>query len=76
MPGPPGTISSNRQYLNTEWGRVPSGPIITEAFDNDPESRSSQDIGLDGLTDMEEAVQFAEYLNKIQCSNLLIRLHR
>ncbi|MEZ4980607.1 MAG: cell surface protein SprA [Saprospiraceae bacterium] len=71
LPGPPGTISSNRQYLNTEWGRVPSGPIITEAFDNDPESRSSQDIGLDGLTDMEEAVQFAEYLNKIQGSNLL-----
>ena len=38
----------------TNWGRVPGVPALVNAFDNNPESRPNQDIGLDGLSTNEE----------------------
>ena len=38
----------------TNWGRVPSVQALVNAFDNNPESRPNQDIGLDGLSTAEE----------------------
>lgn len=70
LPGPPGTISADRQYIQTDWGRVPAGPVVTEAFDNDEAARNSQDIGLDGLTDEQEMDLFSDYLEDINNSNL------
>jgi cell surface protein SprA len=37
--------------IETEWGFAPKGQSLVNAFDNDPESRAFQDIGLDGLND-------------------------
>ncbi len=42
----------------TRWGRLPKGQQIVNAFDNDPQTREFQDVGLDGLRDEEEAQFF------------------
>ncbi|MFO7723891.1 MAG: cell surface protein SprA, partial [Bacteroidales bacterium] len=49
----------------TIWGRVPVGNQIVKAFDNNPDSRSYQDIGLDGLRDDDERDFFSDYLADI-----------
>lgn len=44
--------------IQTEWGKVPANQALVYAFSNDPEVRARQDIGLDGLTDAEEAAKY------------------
>jgi cell surface protein SprA len=44
----------------TIWGRVPNTQAIVNAFDNNPESREFQDVGLDGLGVEDEQTFFAE----------------
>ncbi|HEY8388619.1 MAG TPA: cell surface protein SprA, partial [Parasegetibacter sp.] len=52
---------------STVWGKVPANPIqVTNAFSNDPNDRAYQDVGLDGLTDEEEAIKFIEYLEALR----------
>lgn len=51
---------------STAWGRVPKIQAIVNAFDNDPATRSEQDIGLDGLKDADEKTYFTPFLNKMQ----------
>jgi cell surface protein SprA len=46
----------------TIWGRVPIGNQIVNAFDNNPDSRRYQDVGLDGLRDDDERTFFDTYL--------------
>ena len=38
----------------TIWGRVPQLQALVDAFDNDPASRPYQDVGYDGLSDVDE----------------------
>jgi cell surface protein SprA len=42
----------------TVWGRVSTLQSLVNAFDNNPESRRFQDIGLDGLSDEDERLSF------------------
>ncbi len=49
----------------TPWGRVPVVQSIVNAFDNDPEKRKKQDVGLDGLGDEDETNFFSQYLTNI-----------
>ncbi len=44
----------------TVWGRVPTSYSIVDAFDNDPLAREYQDVGLDGLRDVDERLFFEE----------------
>jgi cell surface protein SprA len=44
----------------TIWGKVPSNPSIIYAFDEDDASRTNQDIGLDGLNDIDELTSLTE----------------
>jgi cell surface protein SprA len=55
----------------TVWGKAPINPIqITNAFSNNPEDRTFQDVGFDGLNDDEERNRrLADFLNPLQ--NLL-----
>src|SRR4029077_17074714 len=62
------TPASTDPYLMSPWGRVSTIPAITNAFDNDPNTRSFQDIGLDGLNSAEEQQWFASYLNSVKKS--------
>jgi cell surface protein SprA len=48
----------------TAWGRVPTVQAVVHAFDNAPESRLYQDVGLDGLKDGDEQTFFDAYLQK------------
>ena len=43
------------------WGNVPASQSLIYAFDTNPANRSSQDIGLDGLNNSEEAAKFASF---------------
>lgn len=50
----------------TSWGRVPTeGQALVDAFDNNQESRSYQDVGLDGLRDDDERTFFSTYLSNL-----------
>ena len=65
---PTNSDSDDRPFDNTSWGRIPRVPPITNAFDNDPEKRRAQDVGLDGINDAQEQQQFKEILDVYQSS--------
>ncbi len=50
----------------TPWARVSTNQTTVIAFDNDPQSRVNQDIGLDGWNDADEKVAYANYASWIQ----------
>ncbi|MEZ4999305.1 MAG: cell surface protein SprA [Bacteroidales bacterium] len=50
----------------TVWGRVPTVQAVVHAFDNNPESRRYQDVGLDGLSNSDERVFYNTYLQNVQ----------
>lgn len=49
------------------WGFAPPSfqPQITRAFDSDPNARTAQDVGYDGLDNEEERQFFAQYLSQV-----------
>ncbi len=49
----------------TAWGRVPTQQSLVNAFDNDPDARKYQDVGLDGLRTEDERTFFSDYLDEI-----------
>ncbi|MCX2576326.1 T9SS outer membrane translocon Sov/SprA [Pedobacter sandarakinus] len=54
------------KYDETNWGRVPKLQPVIQAFDNDPDARRAQDVGLDGLSDANEKAKFATAINQIK----------
>ncbi|MEO7215843.1 cell surface protein SprA [Mucilaginibacter sp.] len=48
----------------TVWGRVSKLQPVINAFDNNPDSRRLQDIGLDGLNDTDEQSKFVNVVNQ------------
>ncbi len=44
------------------WGRVTTQQYLTNAFDNNPQSRENQDVGLDGLDNVAERNQFNDFV--------------
>ncbi|WP_209330231.1 cell surface protein SprA [Lunatimonas salinarum] len=49
-----------------EWGRVTTQQFLTPAFDNSPEARQNQDVGMDGLGNAVERDYFADrFLNRL-----------
>ncbi|HEX5003346.1 MAG TPA: cell surface protein SprA [Bacteroidia bacterium] len=61
--------TNNNTVDSTVWGYVPRVQSIVNAFDNDPDSRAAQDVGLDGIsTAKERQYHQAEYIQLI--SNL------
>ncbi|MEI6574912.1 MAG: cell surface protein SprA [Bacteroidota bacterium] len=50
----------------TIWGRVPTLSSLVQSFDNDPNARAFQDVGYDGLRDIDERSFFdSTYLLRI-----------
>lgn len=56
------------ESVTTTWGRVPKKQFLTDAFDNNPDSRNRQDVGLDGLNNNDESSFFSSYVNSVQGS--------
>ncbi|MBN1926735.1 MAG: cell surface protein SprA [Prolixibacteraceae bacterium] len=55
------------EYVDTTaWGRVPTRPLLSQAFDNDANSRQYQDVGFDGLGDSDERSFYNNYLEKLK----------
>jgi len=49
----------------TIWGKVPTNQSLLYAFDDSDDHRLVQDIGLDGLSDLEESSLFATYISSL-----------
>jgi len=62
LPGSP----EPKNVDTTAWGRVPTVQAVVHAFDNAPESRFFQDVGLDGLINSDETSFFGNYLQRAQ----------
>lgn len=61
--GLPGAGESGSEMDTTVWGRVSTKLNLVTAFDNDPDTREAQDVGLDGLSNTNEKSFFATYLS-------------
>lgn len=62
----PVTAADADKFDETNWGRVSKLQPVVNAFDNNPESRRLQDVGLDGLNDNDEKAKFANILQQTQ----------
>lgn len=49
----------------TVWGRIPKLQPVIQAFDNEPVSRATQDVGLDGLNNAEEQQKYQTIVNQV-----------
>ena len=67
---PTPTDPQPRPVDETAWGRIPRVPIITNAFDNEPERREAQDVGLDGLDDVAERSKFEPILSQYRAAGM------
>lgn len=56
------------KVVENEWGRITRQPYLNPAFDNSADARANQDIGLDGLTSVDERDYFSDYLDNINVS--------
>ncbi|MBB2149843.1 T9SS outer membrane translocon Sov/SprA [Pedobacter gandavensis] len=54
------------KFDETNWGRVPKLQPVVQAFDNDPNARKAQDVGLDGMANKDEQQKFAALVNQIK----------
>jgi cell surface protein SprA len=60
-----GDLSAGNVTENN-WGYVTNQQYLNNAFDNNPDSRPNQDVGLDGIGSTKEADKFSiDFLNKI-----------
>lgn len=50
----------------TSWGRVPKLQPVVNSFDNNPDARILQDVGLDGLNDADERKKFAAIVSQVK----------
>lgn len=62
--GLPGA-DSDRPIDTTIWGYIPRGQSYVKGFDENPDSRAQQDVGLDGLSNEQEREHFQDYLNTL-----------
>lgn len=55
----------------TLWAQIPTTQVTVNAFDNDPQARINQDVGLDGFNNTAEKIQFANYINWVNANTTL-----
>ncbi len=68
---PPTGVSANDDLDTTAWGRISTQQVVVNAFDNDPNSRLNQDIGIDGWNNAQEQVAYQNYVNWVQNSSVI-----
>ncbi|NBG64794.1 T9SS outer membrane translocon Sov/SprA [Acidiluteibacter ferrifornacis] len=56
----------NQNTSSVIWGRIPTVSYIINAFDNNPNARDNQDVGLDGLKNDAERSNFTDYMTQLQ----------
>ncbi|HEY4799893.1 MAG TPA: cell surface protein SprA, partial [Bacteroidia bacterium] len=64
--GLPTSTSDQTHPIDTNsWGYVPKIQSVVNAFDSDPTARAAQDVGLDGLSDVQEQAFFSKFISKL-----------
>jgi cell surface protein SprA len=61
--GLPRAEGSSTSVTETEWGNVTTQQFLNNAFDSNPSSRTSQDVGMDGLNNSSEKNKFPATAN-------------
>ncbi|MCH2229066.1 MAG: cell surface protein SprA [Crocinitomicaceae bacterium] len=70
--GLPATGASIDDNLDTtEWARISTQQVVVNAFDNDPNARENQDVGLDGWNNVDERVHYSNYVTWVQNNPVL-----
>lgn len=67
---PPTGTSVDDNLDTTDWARISTQQVVVNAFDNDPNSRLNQDVGIDGWNNADEQIHFADYVAWVQASGL------
>jgi cell surface protein SprA len=62
-----GNFSAGGVTLN-QWGAVTTQQYLNNAFNNDPNTRSNQDVGLDGVGNAKEEQSFQDFINGVNGS--------
>jgi cell surface protein SprA len=58
---------SDRDVRRRTWGKATTKQFLTEAFDNNPNARQHQDVGLDGLkSGQEEREYFKDFVTAVE----------
>lgn len=68
---PPFGATIDDDLDTTAWARVSTLQQTVNAFDNDPVARANQDVGIDGWNNVEERVNYANYVNWVQSNTTL-----
>ena len=68
LPANQADANNPEKFILNEWGKVTKQPFLTNAFDNNPEARPLQDVGLDGLNSAQEAEYYSDFINQVQIS--------
>jgi cell surface protein SprA len=68
--GIPPFAGANYPVDYTPWAKVSTQQVVVNAFDQDPNSRINQDVGLDGYNNVEEQSSFTQFVNWVQNSSL------
>lgn len=69
--GLPNEYANNLNIDHTNWARISTKQTVVNAFDNDPDTRKAQDVGLDGYDDEHEKTAFTNYVSWIQNNPVL-----
>lgn len=64
--GIPPYAGANYPVVITPWAKVSTQQVVVNAFDNDPNSRINQDVGIDGYRSEEERTSYSSYVNWVQ----------
>ncbi|HLU86199.1 MAG TPA: cell surface protein SprA, partial [Taishania sp.] len=67
---PTGTPGLN-DMDTTVWAQIPNAQVTVNAFDNDPQTRINQDVGLDGFDNNAERIHFSDYINWVNNNTTL-----
>ena len=67
---PTGTPGLN-DMDTTVWAQIPNAQVTVNAFDNDPQTRVNQDVGLDGFNNNAERIHFSDYINWVNNNTTL-----
>lgn len=60
------TGADTSKIESTVWGYIPLVQSIVNGFDNNNQARRYQDVGLDGMSNDEERVHYAKYLEELR----------
>ncbi|MBL7789594.1 MAG: cell surface protein SprA [Chitinophagales bacterium] len=59
---------SSSLISDSRWSWVPKTQPLINGFSNEPNTRQYQDVGLDGVSNENERIKFADYLQKVRNS--------